>query len=135
MPQFRWDSTYSVKVKRFDDEHQELFRILNQLYDGMMARRGQEVLESVLKDLLQYTEKHFADEEVVMRNAAYPQLQAQIEQHRRFTDKIKELLTKYKAGSIGMTVEVLDFLTDWLKKHIIGMDKQYSEFLNAKGIA
>jgi hemerythrin-like metal-binding protein len=135
MPQFRWDSTYSVKVKRFDDEHQELFRIVNQLYDGMMARRGQQVLQTVLNDLLQYTEKHFAAEEQVMRSVGYPQLQAQIEQHRRFSEKIKELTTKYKAGSIGMTIEVLDLLTEWLKKHIKGMDKQYSAFLNSKGIA
>ncbi len=135
MPQFNWDSSYSVKVKRFDDDHQQLFKIINELYDGMMARRGQEVLQKVLNELLQYTERHFAGEEVVMKNAGYPQLQAQIEQHRRFTDKIKEVSAKYKAGGIGMTVEVLDFLTDWLKKHIVGMDKQYSEFLNAKGIA
>ncbi len=135
MPQFKWDSTYSVKVKRFDDDHQELFRILNTLYDGMMARRGQEVLHNVLNELLQYTEKHFAGEEAVMRSAGYPQLQAQIEQHRRFTDKIKEVSAKYKSGGIGMTVDVLDFLTDWLAKHIVGMDKQYSQFLNAKGIA
>jgi hemerythrin len=34
-----------------------------------------------------------------------------------------------------MTIEVLDFLTDWLKRHIIGVDKQYSDFLNARGVA
>ena len=134
MSQFRWDSTYSVKVKRFDDDHQELFRIINQLYDGMMARRGQAVLEGVLNDLLRYSEKHFAAEEQVMRSAGYPQVLPQIEQHRRFTDTVKELMTKYQAGWIGMSVELLDFLSDWLKKHITGMDKQYGEFLNAKGI-
>jgi hemerythrin len=135
MPQFKWDSTYSVKVKRFDDDHQELFRITNSLYDGMMARRGQEVLQSVLSELLRYTEKHFAGEEAAMRSAGYPQLQAQIEQHRRFTDKIKELSAQYRAGGVCLSVETLDFLTDWLKKHIIGMDKQYGSFLNAKGVS
>src|SRR5215471_16393869 len=50
----------SVKVKRFDDDHQELFRIINTLHDGMMARRGQEVLQKVLDDLLNYTEGHFS---------------------------------------------------------------------------
>ena len=72
---------------------------------------------------------------MVMKTAGYPQLQAQIDQHRKFTDKINEVSAKYKAGGIGMTVEVFDFLTDWLKKHIVGMDKQYSDFLNAKGVA
>lgn len=135
MPQFKWEPRYSVKVKRFDDDHQELFRILNTLHDAMMARRGQEVLQNVLSELLQYTEGHFSREEEVMRKAGYPKLSAQIEQHRRFTDKIKEVSTKYKEGSVGLTVDMLDFLTDWLKKHIIGVDQQYSDFLNARGIA
>lgn len=135
MPQFNWDSSYSVKVKRFDDDHQQLFRILNELHDGMRAGRGQEILQNVLHELLQYTEKHFAGEELVMKSAGYPQLQAQVEQHRKFTGKIKEVSAKYEAGGLGMTIEVLDFLTDWLKRHIIGMDKQYSDFLNAKGVA
>ena len=135
MPLFHWDSSYSVGIKRFDDDHQELFRILNVLHQGMMTRRGQQVLQKVLDDLLQYTEKHFASEEEVMRNAGYPQLLPQIEQHRRFTSKIKDVSAKYRAGSIGLTIELLDFLSDWLKKHIVGMDKQYSQFLHARGIA
>jgi hemerythrin len=135
MPQFNWDNSYSVKVKRFDGDHQQLFRILNELYAAMAAGQGQTVIQRVLLQLLQYTEKHFSAEEAVMKSAGYPQLQAQIDQHRKFTTKIKEISDKCKAGSIGLTVEVFDFLTDWLKQHIVGMDKQYSEFLNAKGIA
>jgi hemerythrin len=34
-----------------------------------------------------------------------------------------------------MTMETLDFVSDWLKKHIRGVDKQYSGFLNARGVA
>ncbi len=134
MPQFNWDSRYSVRVKRFDEDHQELFRILNTLHDAMMARRGQQVLQQVLDELLRYTDGHFSREEEVMRKAAYPQLQAQIDQHRRFTEKIKEVSAKYKEGSVGLTIDILDFLTDWLKKHILGVDQQYSDFLNARGV-
>jgi hemerythrin-like metal-binding protein len=99
MPQFNWDSTYSVKVKRFDDDHRQLFRILNQLHDGMLAGRGQNVLQTVLDDLLRYTEKHFAAEETIMKTAGYAQLLAHIDQHRKFTDKIKDVSAKYRAAS------------------------------------
>lgn len=135
MPRFNWDPSYSVNVKQFDEDHQEMFRALSVLYDGMMTRRGQQVLQRALDDLLQCTEEHFASEEAVMRSAGYPQLQAQIEQHRRFLQSIKDVSAKYKADGMGMTIEIVDFLTDWLKKHIVGMDKQYSQLLNAKGIA
>src|SRR5580658_7309964 len=97
-----WSPTYSVKVKRFDDDHQQLFSILNKLHDGMVAGHGKDVLEGVLTDLLRYTEKHFTAEEAVMRELNYPQLAAQIEQHRKFTDKIKEVSAQYKAGEVGL---------------------------------
>src|SRR5664279_398876 len=100
----------------------------------MKQGKAQGVLQHVLTELLQYTEQHFAGEEAAMKSAGYPQLQAQIDQHRKFTSKIKEVTEKYKAGGLGISVGVLDFLTDWLKQHIIGVDKQYSEFMNARGI-
>lgn len=134
MPHFNWDPSYSVKVKRFDDDHQELFHIINQLYDGMMARKGQEVLQTVLTQLLHYSEQHFAGEELAMKSVGFPQLQAQIEQHRKFASKITDVMKRYQAGGLGISIDVLDFLTLWLKQHIVGMDKQYGDFMNAKGI-
>ena len=135
MPLFTWNSSYSVKVKRFDNEHQQLFNIINELHEGMSKGRGKEVLHDVLTKLLRYTERHFTAEEAVMRELAYPGLAAQADQHRKFTSKIKEVADQYQAGSLGLSVDVLDFLTKWLSQHIVGVDKQYSEFMNAKGVA
>jgi hemerythrin-like metal-binding protein len=70
-----------------------------------------------------------------MKQLGYIQLPAHIEQHRKFTGKIKEVADQYKAGAAGLSVDVLDFLTKWLSQHIVAVDKQYSEFMNAKGVA
>ena len=135
MPLFAWNASYSVKVKRFDDDHQQLFNIINELHESMRTGRGKEVLHDVLTKLLRYTEQHFTAEEAVMKEVGYPGLAAQVEQHRKFTAKIKEVTDQYKAGTIGLSVSVQDFLTKWLLSHIVAVDKQYSEFLNAKGVA
>lgn len=135
MPLFTWNSSYSVKVKRFDDDHQQLFSIINELHEGMKEGRGKEVLHDVLTKLLRYTERHFTAEEAVMKELSYPGLSAQVEQHRKFTNKIKEVAEQYKAGTIGLSIDVLDFLTKWLSQHIVGVDKQYSDYMNAKGVA
>ena len=36
-------------------------------------------------------------------------------------------------GKMSLTIEVINFLSDWLKKHIMGTDKKYSQFFNEKG--
>ena len=69
---------------------------------GMSSGRGKEVLHDVLTKLLRYTERHFTAEEAVMKELSYPGLSAQIEQHRTFTNKIKEVADQYKAGTIGL---------------------------------
>jgi len=33
-----------------------------------------------------------------------------------------------------MSVEVMEFLKDWLEKHILGTDRKYGPFLNDKGV-
>lgn len=135
MPLFTWNASYSVNVKRFDADHQQLFNILNELHEGMKTGRGKEVLEGTLTELLRYTERHFTGEEAVLRELGYAELAAHIEQHRRFTDKIKQVSGDYRSGKIGLSVDVLDFLTKWLSQHIVGIDKRYSTFVNAKGVA
>ena len=135
MPLFIWNSSYSVNVKRFDADHQQLFNIINELHEGMKAGHGKDVMHDVLAKLLHYTERHFTAEEAVMKDLGYMQLPAHIEQHRKFTGKIKEVADQYKAGAAGLSVDMLDFLTKWLSQHIMAIDKQYSEFMNAKGVA
>jgi hemerythrin len=132
---YAWNPTYSVKVKRFDEDHQQLFSIINELHQGMSSGRGKEVLQDVLTKLLRYTERHFTAEEAVMKELSYPGLAAQINQHRTFTNKIKEVAEQYKAGTIGLSINVLDFLSKWLSQHIVGVDKQYGDFMNTKGVA
>lgn len=135
MPLFTWNSSYSVKVERFDEDHQQLFDIINELHEGMKAGRSKDVMHDVLTKLLRYTERHFTAEEAVMKDLGYAQLPAHIEQHRKFTGKIKDVADQYKAGAVGLSVDVLDFLTKWLAQHIVAIDKQYGDFMNAKGVA
>lgn len=38
------------------------------------------------------------------------------------------------AGSIGLTIPMMTFLSDWLTHHILSTDKAYSAFLNQHGV-
>ena len=131
---FTWNNSYSVGVQRFDTEHQRLFQIMSQLFDGMKEGKGRDVLAGVLQNLIRYTEQHFSSEEQVMGAKGYADLQTHIAQHRQFTAKVKEFDVQYRAGAVAISVEVLDYLRDWLTSHIAGTDKSYTTFLNQKGV-
>ena len=55
-------------------------------------------------------------------------------EHQRFVQKVGDFKSSYDAGTIGLSNEVMHFLADWLKDHILGTDKKFSPFFNSKGL-
>ncbi len=74
----KWKEEYSVKVPSLDAQHQRLFVLFNDLKnensDGNDAR-----VNSVIKELLDYTLKHFTYEEHLLKGHGYSGL----EDHRK----------------------------------------------------
>jgi hemerythrin-like metal-binding protein len=124
----------SVGVGKIDKEHQGLFDLMNQLHDGMLSGRGKDVLGPVLGNLMQYTKVHFGNEETLLRLHSYPQLADHMKYHEVFRKKVGDLDTQFKSGTAALSVSTLEFLRDWLSKHILGVDAQYKAFLAAKGV-
>ncbi len=134
MALFVWSDKMSVGVGKIDKEHQGLFVIMNQLHEGMLAGRGKDVLGSALADLTEYTRVHFGNEEYLLRKHGYPLLDDHVKYHDVFCKKLASLAAQYKAGTAALSVSMLEFLRDWLTKHILGVDGQYKGFLADKGV-
>lgn len=129
-----WSSAYSVNVAEIDKQHKELIRILNNLFDAMSKGKGQEILRPVLIEMANYTITHFGYEEKLMAQQGYPESTDHKGQHAAFIAKVQELMNKVKSGNSMITMEVGQFLKDWLIKHIGATDKKFGAFLNTKGI-
>lgn len=134
MPFASWNDSYSVKVLRLDDEHKQLFSIINQLHEGMKAGQGRDVMQDVLDQLLHYTEEHFRDEEALMQVVRYPWLVAHTALHQRFVNRIRGFSKDFHSGAAPISVDMLEFLRNWLAKHILGVDHQYGTALSTAGI-
>lgn len=135
MALFTWSNDYSVGVKALDSQHTNLFNILNDLHEAMKTGQGQSVSGSLLRKLLDYTRSHFAAEEKLMEAAKYPGLAKQRIQHAGFTRKVEEFLTRLEKGERAINVDLLVFLRDWLKDHILREDKAYGPYLKEHGAA
>ncbi len=84
---------------------------------------------------MDYTKRHFGDEEDLIRKHDYDGLGDQEAQHKHFVKKMSEIQQQVKTGNSMVTMDLMDFSKDWLVKHIQGTDKDYQAFFKSKGVA
>jgi len=130
-----WSDTLSVKVKQFDDQHKKLVDMVNQLFDAMKTGKGSQVMGDILKQLIAYTQTHFAAEERLLKQYAYPDFEAHKKEHNTLVMQVLDLQKQFQEGKPVLTQNIMTFLRDWLSRHIQGDDKKYGVFLNGKGVA
>jgi hemerythrin-like metal-binding protein len=127
-----WKSEYSVGIEKFDNEHKKLIEIINRLNEAMSVGKSKEVMGSVITELIKYTHTHFKNEEEYQKSIGYPDYQNHLKIHKYFISKMEEFDNRFKTSNIGLGVDVMMFLRDWLIKHITVEDKKYSEFSKIK---
>lgn len=118
---------YLTGIGLIDDEHRQLFAIAEKAYqllqEEFLSDKYDQIAE-VLRELFDYTEYHFADEERYMESIGYGALFIQKAQHKFFIDKMEEFIeSDFEDGQDEKIIEILTFLTDWLFNHILKMDK------------
>jgi len=133
-PLIRWDATYSVNIAILDAQHKNLVSTVNELYKAMLEGRSKDHLGQILSSLVSYTQEHFAAEEKLMLQYRYPDFNVHKAEHDRLTGTVVEFQRRFLSSEVGLSIELLDFLRDWLAKHILGSDRRYSPFLTAKGV-
>jgi hemerythrin len=129
MSLFQWSEAYSVGYPDIDSQHKRLFQLAEQLHAAMTAGKGKQVLSTTLGNLIAYTKRHFADEEILMQTHRYPLLQQHKVQHQALTEKVVQFQRSFEMGQATMTVELLQFLSNWLTSHIGAVDRKVGEFL------
>jgi hemerythrin-like metal-binding protein len=132
---FEWKPEYSVHIGSIDGQHQNLFRLAEELYAAMSAGQGKAALCGVLSRLVQYCSVHFAHEERLMLAHSYPDLAAHQAEHAALTQKVLRFQSDFDAGRVAMTVQLLQFLKNWLQQHIAVSDRKYAPYQIEKRVA
>lgn len=126
-----WTEYYSVRNNLLDNQHQQLFDIINDLHQAIRTKQGEDRLAEVVRSLIDYTRSHFADEEKMMEEKGFPDYSQHKSAHQRLLQQVTDIEHKLHDGSESMAPDVLCFLlSEWLVKHIIDMDKQYTSYIN-----
>jgi hemerythrin len=127
-----WNKNYSVGVEEMDIQHKQLLLIMNNLNEAILAGKGQDALKETFIDLADYTVHHFGDEERMLRDNGYSDLEAHIKEHRELEKKVGDYRHMLETGGNPVSSDILDFLKEWLIKHILKMDKKYGQFIAEK---
>ena len=134
MALINWTDQFSVNIVKIDEQHKGLIDLLNKLHESMKTGKGKEVISEVLNSLVTYTKTHFATEEQLFKTHGYPGNAVHSMEHAKLTQQVAKVQQDFLKGEKVLTMDVLNFLKDWLNNHIMKSDKQYSAFLNAKGV-
>ena len=105
-----------------DTQHQALFEILDLI-------REPEAEAGIIRRLRDYTENHFALEERYMEELDYPQRDAHLRAHDQFRREIDQLLSEGDEHDAQFRDIIGTFLTEWLTRHVCGIDKDLEAFL------
>ena len=130
----QWDDSLSVNVAAIDLQHKKLVKIINELDDAMRVGKSKGILGSIVNVLIGYVGIHFSTEEKYFAKFNYPETDQHTQEHKIFSVKVDDFAKKFQTGQLGLSIDVMTFLSDWLGKHIKGTDKKYSACFNANGL-
>ena len=134
MPLFIWKPSYQLDIPELDNDHRHLIGLVNELFEAMKEGHGYELINSLIDQLLEYTDKHFANEEGFMRACNYPYIEAHIREHREFREKVGEMDRERRAGELLPSAELMDFLCTWLRTHVFESDKDLGAFIKTRAV-
>jgi len=112
-----------------DAQHQRLFQLADELFNAMTAGKGNAALSSVLASLVSYTKLHFAAEERLMQECKYPEYIQHKKEHDLLTAKVAAFQKDFDGHRVAMTIQLMQFLKDWLTHHIQESDKKIGSYL------
>ena len=134
MALIKWDSSCNVNVEIIDKQHQLLVKMINELYDAMSAGKGKDEVGKIINRLILYAGMHFAREEYYFDIFGYPEIELHQKEHDDFEQEVSKFETDFNEGRQTLSMEIINFLSNWLLGHIKESDKKFGPFFNERGL-
>ncbi len=122
-----WKHEHSIGIQEIDDQHRKLIEIISRIERAIKLQRGWREIIYDIVDLRVFARSHFEFEEGLMRMYGYKEYQKHADDHKYFFKRLAEIESKSTYDLAES--EILKFLRDWLKEHILVEDKDYAELI------
>jgi hemerythrin len=122
---------YGTNVDFADEEHRDVFKNINILYDIRMAGAGNPEIVEQLKGLLSILAAHFAHEEKEMLAKNFIGYQRHKIEHDELLDTCTAMEIKIEEGELELTERICQLIKSWFDSHIPEYDRAYTQALNS----
>ena len=112
----------SSKLIWQEKQHQVLFELIDRINSA-------DVDDSVFRQLLEYAENHFSLEEEYMIKLNFPGTDEHIIAHDKFRAELESMMQDFTSYDELFRKALSQFLSEWLKGHIYGIDKKLEAFI------
>ncbi len=135
MPLLIWRPEYSVNEAELDRHHQEMFQILNSVYDNVMNSPELSFILPSIDKLTAIAKCHLSAEGQHLRAMRVPDIDDHIAKHREFTQTIERIRIGYNDNNLEASRELIIVLGDWLIHHVLKEDMKYFHMKGTAGTA
>lgn len=130
-----WKKSYSVNIRRIDLQHRKVLAIINRLYAMQSHKISTSEMQALFRELRDFIETHFRDEEALLLKHGYPGYQEQKREHDAFIDLVCDYQKGFLKNRPAVAINLFNALWDWFARHIVRLDKKYVPYLQSKGVA
>ncbi len=131
---FEWVDAFQVGVKELDDQHRRLFSLVNELSE-IIGRTGKiEGHDKEKKELLAFARAHFQSEEALMEAHDYSRREVQRKEHGDLLARLERFAGEGERRVRPRAQTAVDYLKDWLIRHVLLEDLRYRDFFKERGL-
>ena len=127
-----WSEKYRVGHQRIDDNRKLIFEIRGLANKATSDGRSSEMVQQILSNLMDFSPRHFPDEEEFMQSIGFPDLKNHRESHLLLLQKTEDFIEQLRLGYSVTIHDVLGFLEEWIYSHLLDEDMKIMEFSELK---
>jgi hemerythrin-like metal-binding protein len=124
MALLEWKDEYATGIDDVDDEHKDLIDVINRLHELLLADDAKLTVPAFFARLIDGVSAHFALEERIMGESAYPDREAHRADHERLLDEMRDLVEAFRQAEEVDSVDLAMRLEPWFSQHFATHDLQ-----------
>ncbi len=128
MENFSLSDAYLIGNDLLDAQHKVILSYMAKIYTCFLSKKKKEELFELVDRLDAFCKLHFLEEEQVMDEMGFPEIDAHKTEHALFVTHLENFIGRYEELNTVKNIDELLFLKKWFLEHVAVYDKKYARY-------